>query len=265
MHSFITFKVVDFYLSILEELISEELIKDALEFASQFNDITEEGIIIQAKRSLLFSNETAWCKKAPKSVFDIPMGSFNGAETCELVGSYLLSKLSRDCQNNIGRYRDDGVDKMPRDIENVNKQICKTFSDHTLKVTIEANKKSVNYLDITLHLRSRTYKPFNKPGNMPQYVNHNSNHPPCIVRSLPESINRRLSNISSDRESFDVTIPIYKEALEKSGYGYKLLQATTTRNWQSQSNVRETETWFGLTHPTAPTSPLTLVNDFWLS
>jgi hypothetical protein len=222
MHSFITFDVVDFYPS-----ISEQLLRDALEFASQFDDISEEekAIIIQAKRSLLFSNETAWCRKASKSLFDVTMGSFDGAETCELVGSFLLSKLSPECQNNIGLYRDDGLaafDKTPRDIENVKKEICKTFSEHNLKITIQANKKSVNYLDITLDLRSGTYKPFNKPGNTPQYVNRHSSHPPSILRSIPESINRRLSNISSDKQSFDAAIPIYQEALEKSGYDYKL-------------------------------------------
>jgi hypothetical protein len=37
------------------------------------------------------------------------MGSFDGAETCELVGSYLLSKLAPEYGNDIGLYRDDGL------------------------------------------------------------------------------------------------------------------------------------------------------------
>ena len=101
------------------------------------------------------------------------MGSFDGAETCELVGSYLLSKLSPLLGNAVGLYRDDGfaaLNKTPREIENIKKQICTTFNDHNLRLTIEANKKRVDYLDITLDLITGSYKPFNKPGNEIQYM-----------------------------------------------------------------------------------------------
>ena len=115
--SFITFDVVDFYPS-----ISEELLNEALTFASQYDTITdnEKKIIMQAKRSLLFSRNTTWCKKTTKSLFDVTMGSFDGAETCELVGSYmyLLSKLAPEYGNDIGLYRDDGLgafNKTPRE------------------------------------------------------------------------------------------------------------------------------------------------------
>ena len=77
-------------------------------------------------------------------------------------------------------------------------------------------------IDITLDLRSTSYKPYMKPGNTPQYVNRESNHPPSILRSIPQAINNRLSNISSDKQSFDSAIPPYQEALQKSGYDYKL-------------------------------------------
>ena len=180
---------------------------------------------MQAKRSLLFSRNTTWCKKTTKSLFDVTMESFDGAETCELVGSYLLSKLAPEYGNDIGLYRDDGLaafNKTPRETENIKKHICKVFSDHNLKLTIEANKKCVNYLDITLDLRSASYKPYMKPGNTPQYVNRESNHPPSILRSIPQARNNRLSNISSDKQSFDSAIPPYQEALQKSGYDYKL-------------------------------------------
>ena len=81
-HSFISFDVVDFYPS-----ISEDLLNDALAFASLFDNITEDEkhIIIQAKKSLLFHDKEAWCKKSTDSQFDVTMGSYDGAETCELV------------------------------------------------------------------------------------------------------------------------------------------------------------------------------------
>jgi hypothetical protein len=54
-----------------------------------------------------------------------------------------------------------------------------------------------------------------KPGNTPLYINHNSNHPPPIIRSIPDAINKRLSNISSDKQSFESAVPPYQEALQK--------------------------------------------------
>ena len=82
--------------------------------------------------------------------------------------------------------------------------------------------KRVDYLDITLDLISEIYKPFMKPGNVPQYVNRNSKPPSPIIRSIPENINARLSNISSDKNAFDSAIPPYQEALKRSGYDCKL-------------------------------------------
>ena len=52
------------------------------------------------------------------------MGSYDGAETCELAGSFLLSQL-QELNINIGLYRDDGLvisDTTPRDTENIKKK-----------------------------------------------------------------------------------------------------------------------------------------------
>ena len=50
-----------------------------------------------------------------------------------------------------------------------------------------------------------------------------SNHPPAILKKVPaDSINKRLSEISSDRQCFDNTKTVYKEALNKRGYNYNL-------------------------------------------
>ena len=106
--------------------ISEELLAEALSFASNY-----DTVIIQVKKSLLFNGNTTWCKMNSKSLFDVTMGTF--AETCELVGSYLLSKITPEYGNDIGLYRDDGLaalEKTARDIEQIMKHICKVFNDH---------------------------------------------------------------------------------------------------------------------------------------
>ncbi|KAL9978041.1 hypothetical protein ACROYT_G015518 [Oculina patagonica] len=66
-------------------------------FANSYRPITthERDIIIHAKRSLLFSDNIPWEKKASNDQFDVIMGSFDGAETYELVGCYILSCLTQ--------------------------------------------------------------------------------------------------------------------------------------------------------------------------
>ena len=43
-------------------------------------------------------------------MFDVTMGSFDGAEVCELIGLFLLNILSEKYgKNNVGLYRDDAL------------------------------------------------------------------------------------------------------------------------------------------------------------
>ena len=47
-----------------------------------------------------------------------------------------------------------------------------------LKVTIEANIKATDFLDLMLDLETNTYNPFRKETKGPMYINAKSNHPP---------------------------------------------------------------------------------------
>ena len=133
-------------------------------------------------------------EKSSASRFDITMGSFDGAETCELVGCYLLSCLTKKYGNSIGRYRDDGlavVNSNPQQIERIKKGFCQIFRENDLKITVEANTTKVNFLDVTLDLQSGKQYPYTKEGNISLYVHKKSNHPPSILKNIPESINKR--------------------------------------------------------------------------
>jgi len=110
----------------------------------------------------------------------------------------------------------------PRQAEQIKKDLCNILGKHGLKITIEANKKIVNFLDVTLNLSNGKHMPYNKPNNIPLYVNMKSNHPPRIINNIPQSINRRLSEISYDEESFNKAAPIYQKALNNSGYTHHL-------------------------------------------
>lgn len=153
------------------------------------------------------------------------MGSFDGAESCELVVCYMLSLLQPKYGNSIGLYRDDGLGistGTPQENERMKKDICKTFRDNELRITIEANKKVVNFLDVTLNLDSGLHKPYMKPNNTLKYVNIKSNHPPAVLKNIPIGINKRLSGISSNEEVFNNAAPAYQKALDDNGYNYKL-------------------------------------------
>ena len=148
---------------------------------------------MHAKRSLLFSDDCPWEKKSLNNKFDVTMGSFDGVETCELVGCYLLSLLTKKCGQCIGLYRDGGLsafNRTPQEIEWIKTDLCKTFRDNDLKITIEANITTVNFLDVTLDLKSGKHYPYIKPGNIPSYVHMKSNHPPSILKNIPEAISK---------------------------------------------------------------------------
>ena len=152
------------------------------------------------------------------------MGSFDGAETCELVGSFLLSQLQH-LNINVGLYRDDGLaitSATPRDTENIKKEICRIFNSNGLRITIEANKRTINFLDITFNLDQGTYRPFTKPNTALLYVHRESNHPPVTTKNIPAGINKRLSSLSSNKASFDQAAPPYQKALDESKYNYTL-------------------------------------------
>lgn len=136
------------------------------------------------------------------------MASYDGAETCELVGNFLLSQL-QNLNIKVGLYRDDGLattDATPRDTENIKKEMRRIFNANGLCITIEANKQVINFLDVTFNLSQNTYQPYTKPNTTLQYIHHESNHPP-ITTNIPAGINRRLSSLSSNKASFDQAAP----------------------------------------------------------
>ena len=84
--------------------------KEALDFTNSYINIPENDkkIINPAGKLLLFNKQQTWIKKE-SGLFDVTMGTYDGAEVCELVGSFLLYALSlKYNKTNIGLYGDDG-------------------------------------------------------------------------------------------------------------------------------------------------------------
>ena len=151
-------------------------------------NITDEhvAIIKHARKSVLFNSTKPWIKRDSPTTFDVTMGSFDGAEVCELVGLYALNKLrERFGNNNIGLYRDDGLALIEgtslRLADKARKDLCSAFQELGLKITAEINYKVVNFLDVTLNLTNESYKSYRKPNNELLYIHKESNHPPSIT------------------------------------------------------------------------------------
>ena len=85
--------IVEFYVS-----ISEDLLKQALEFAATYTAVTEKevDICLHSRESLLLAGEKSWMKKARNGMFDATMGCFYGAEKCELVGAFAPAKIKEE-------------------------------------------------------------------------------------------------------------------------------------------------------------------------
>ena len=93
------------------------------------------------------------------------MVSNNGAEICELTGTYILSQLSNLVpREDSGLYWDDDLilllntkgQLMDRIRKNVIK--LKLFKEIGLKIEFETNPKIVNFLDVTFNLTNSTYR-----------------------------------------------------------------------------------------------------------
>ena len=253
--SFLQFDIVEFYPS-----ISEKLLKDALAFANkiapQLVDSTSIEIILHARKAFLFSennkegkglpnsksNTIQWTKKS--GCFDVTMGASDGAEVCDLVGLFLLNSLRKQFPElNIGLYRDDGLAAHGRipgpRLERIRKDIHKFFGIHGLKCTVETNMKVVNFLDVTMNLNKESFEPYRKPNDTPLYVHTDSNHPKSVIKEIPRSVNKRLSMISIDENTFESAKGPYQKAMTDSGHKHKLVYDDLAKENKKQPKTVE--------------------------
>ena len=122
------------------------------------------------------------------------------------------------------------------------------FREIDLKITIEANKSVVDFLDVTLDLNSDTYEPYCKPNNTILYVHAQSNHPNNILKNIPIGVQNRISELSKTEEIFDKQKYVYQEALNRAGYSFTLkyikpVRVDTDEKAKKRSRKRNV-TWF---------------------
>jgi len=137
----------------------------------------QETIIYHACKSFLFHGNTPWVKKSNNSMFDVTMGSYDGAEICDLVGLFLLHDLAKKFgSKHVGLYRDDGLaiiqSRSARIADKMKKDIHEIFKAHGLRITAEIAHQTVNFLDITLNLSNEVYAPYMKSQFKPPTYDH---------------------------------------------------------------------------------------------
>ena len=223
--SFIKYDIVSYYPNITKNLLS-----DALNFAKQYVQITsqDEKIILQSCRAALVSDGLIWVKKGDREEekFGVTIGSYMGAEACEICTIFLLAKIKETLPTvNAGCFRDDGLlvtKARPQQIEQQKKLLCDMFGRHGLGIKASANLKKTDFLDVVLDLNQNRYGPYRKPGDTPVYVSNKSDHPKKVLGNVPVGVNKRLSVISSDREMLMAAAPSYQKSLKEAGYDHIL-------------------------------------------
>ena len=180
-------------------------------------------ITYYARKSLLFDDSGAWVKKDGNPLFGVTMGSFDGAEVCELVGLYLLNKIkSLLGSNNVDLYRDDGLAIVHKangpKVDRLRKDIISLFKYEGLSITIDTNLIDIDCSDVSFNLNTGKYFPLRKPNNEPLYIHSKSNQLPSIIKQLPSMTNKRISSLSCDETEFNKAKIMYETALKKSRY-----------------------------------------------
>ena len=178
-------------------------------------------------------------------MFDVKTGCYDGAEICELVGLYMLNRLSTVIdKSSVGLHRYDWLAAINNanglKLDIIRKDIVALFKEEGLSITIEKNLIETDFLDVTFNLATKKYFPFRKANNTPLYNNAFSNQPPTIVIQLPKMINKRISDLSCNKEEFDKVKSVYKSARKDSRH----FSSMSYDNSNTRRNRNRKVIWF---------------------
>ena len=174
------------------------------------------------------------------------IGSYDEAKVCELVGIYILSTLAKRIdKRSTGLYRDDGLIILRKchgpTTDRIRNDIIKIFRQIGFKIDIRTNLKEVDFLDVTFSLQKETYRPYKKENKKLFHISTSSNHPRTIIKQIPASVSRRLSDNSANEEIFNIAKTEYEDALRSSGHTASL---EFNPNRPNERNRKRNIIWF---------------------
>ena len=156
--SFIQFDTKEFYSS-----INEDILINAIQFTKLHITINDKNLrlIMRCRKSLLFFGNETSKKKSTERSFDVTMGSFDGAEICELIGLHIQSNLENILpKTNFGLYRDNGLVLLRnlngQEMDKKRKTIIKILKDIGFSIDIKTNLQELDFFDVTLNLLNGT-------------------------------------------------------------------------------------------------------------
>ena len=226
---FFKFDIKSYYPSITKNLLQKSL-KFAQEECQLKMSEKEMEIILHSCESFLFHDGKTWVKKGNRGRFDVAMGSFMGAEICELVGLYILHGMTSGKRpifnkDQAGLYRDDGLAYVPEkgcSLRDLDRRLRELFGKMDLEITTDFGLKNTDFLDVRFDLEKSEFSPFRKPNDNILYIDVNSDHPPAIKKGLKNMIEKRLSTLSSNSSVFDREKASYENALKNAGHEHNL-------------------------------------------
>ena len=141
--------IIKFDFKKLYSSIKKEHLTKAIKFAEKYTTFNKQEIdtLMHTCQTIIFYDNRIWTKKTNKNNFNIAMGSFQGAEVCDLIGLHILSEISPITgPSNIGLYRDDGlaIIKQPSGttLEKMKKSLIKKVSSIGFEITIDIGNTS---------------------------------------------------------------------------------------------------------------------------
>ena len=93
-----------------------------------------------------------------------------------------------------------------------------------------------------------SFRPCDKPDDNIQYINKEFKHRPDLIKHLPASIEKRLSNNSFDEKIFQESAIYYEDTLNKARHLDKIVyHARSTSNQENKNKSRQRNVlWFNL-------------------
>ena len=120
--------------------------KNGTQFAAEHTDMNKNDfeVIFHARKSLLFHFNQPWIKR-DSHTFDVKMGTYDGAEICEVVGIFMLSLLRKKYSfNDIGLHHDHGLSTFKNINGQHSEKTQKSNSKHLQRQRVRNNHKMQN-------------------------------------------------------------------------------------------------------------------------
>ncbi|KAK3729018.1 hypothetical protein QZH41_011470 [Actinostola sp. cb2023] len=135
------------------------MVKFAQRHRHDFREASKYASLCSAHFEDSCYTSTDWVKKGNGRMFDVTMGSYDGAEVCDLIGLYILNSITTKYgKENIGLYRDDGLAVFKNisgpQAERIMKDITKHFKEHGLNK--DNNQSKPEHSELPRHSIYRT-------------------------------------------------------------------------------------------------------------